>query len=164
MDKPINNTIIDLNTDIDDIQQGLIETVIEIAWWSMCFRQEGKLKYELGNDPWEEKRAVWDLARKFYAEDRHYDMHGDYYEAIYKYIKEELTGEEDEDMPIFDFDVVLKNQKTGEEETIRKEYFNCDWLSALDQVTTFVKEELARRYSENQRYDWYLDTIKNYLS
>ena len=67
-------------------------------------------------------------------------------------------------MPVFDFDVVLKNQKTGEEETIRKEYFNCDWLSALDQVTTFVKEELARRYSENERYGWYLDTIKNYLA
>lgn len=67
-------------------------------------------------------------------------------------------------MPIFTFDIVFKNQKTGEEETVRKEYAGGEWFNALDQVMEFVKGEIVRRYYETKRYDWYLDTIKNYLA
>lgn len=66
-------------------------------------------------------------------------------------------------MPYFEFDVTLGNQRTGEMETIRKGYI-CDWTEALDRVTEYVKEELKRRYEEIGKYDWYLDTIKNYLA
>ena len=67
-------------------------------------------------------------------------------------------------MFIFSFDVIFGNQRTGETETIRKEYCHCDWYEALDQVTAFVKEELKRRFEEIGKCDWYLDCIKSYLA
>ena len=67
-------------------------------------------------------------------------------------------------MPLFRFDVIIKNQRTDETETISKEYFGCSWFDALDLVTEFVKELLEQRAKETGKYDWYLDSIKNYLS
>lgn len=67
-------------------------------------------------------------------------------------------------MVIFKFDVTFYNQYTEETETIRKEYFNCSWHTALDSVTQFVKDEVERRHEETGTYEWSLDTIKEFLA
>lgn len=71
------------------------EILVEVAWMSQWLRDEGKLRADLNHDSWEEKVAVFEIAKQFYEEnkDRQWENKGEFYWEIQIYAEKELKEE-----------------------------------------------------------------------
>ena len=71
------------------------EILVEVAWMSQWLKDEGKLRNDLDCDSWDEKLAVFEIAKKFYEDykERQWEYKDEFYYEIQTYAEKELKEE-----------------------------------------------------------------------
>ena len=73
-------------------ENGYEEILVEVAWTSQWLKDKGKLRADLDQDSWEEKVAVFEIAKQFYEEnkDRQWEYKDEFYYELRIYAEKFL--------------------------------------------------------------------------